>query len=126
MLSTQILSGLYKAVIPLAVMSSLSLEDVDSISEALDRDTLTPLPPPNWGGTNQTGQTSAPPPSYPPHGYSASAPMQLGPSTFNYSTESTSQYSSLPPPSLGAPPCSMGQVNPASSVLSGSGMSKLQ
>lgn len=95
-------------------MSQLSLEELDSVSEA-DRDTLAPLPPPNWGGPNPpsvsgpVSSASAPPPSYRSlMGPSAVPGVGYGPPGGSvgggYSTETTSQYSSLPPPSLGGPP----------------------
>ncbi len=47
-------------------MSSLTLEDIDSVSE-VDRDTLAPLPPPSWNNIyhNPYGPTPAylPPPA---------------------------------------------------------------
>ncbi|XP_033724775.1 segment polarity protein dishevelled homolog DVL-3-like isoform X3 [Pecten maximus] len=54
-------------------LSTLSLEDVDSVSEA-DRDTLAPLPPPHWNNQYPYGNTSYLPTnlSYiPPYSYTS-------------------------------------------------------
>nr|KAG5706442.1 hypothetical protein BaRGS_032835 [Batillaria attramentaria] len=56
-------------------LSAMSLEDVDSVSEA-DRDTLAPLPPPAWNNQYPYPSSSFLPHnvSYiPPHAYAASA-----------------------------------------------------
>ncbi|XP_064610664.1 segment polarity protein dishevelled homolog DVL-3-like isoform X7 [Liolophura sinensis] len=64
-------------------LSALSLEDVDSVSEA-DRDTLAPLPPPSWNSYMPQNISYIPPYSY-------------------TSTESTSYVDGFAPPGVGVP-----------------------
>lgn len=80
----------------IADMSSLTLEDIDSVSEAdhRDRDTLAPLPPPVWNNqysTNPYGPSYPPPP---PMNYAA-PPMSMPPYTNTFANESAS-YVSMP------------------------------
>ena len=84
-------------------MSQLSLEDVDSVSEA-ERDTLAPLPPPAWNNYTY-GPPYMPPP--PPGGY-------IPPAPYGYSND-TGSYVSLPIGGEG------GNNGSAGSVHSGSG-----
>lgn len=80
-------------------MSLLSLDDMDSVSE-LDRDTLAPLPPPQWN--NQMYYINPPPynnPVYP------TAP----PAPYSYTTNDTSSY-------IGGPASYMGGSNGPGSV----------
>ena len=72
-------------------MSSLTLEDIDSVSE-IDRDTVPPLPPPAWNPNayNPYGPTYMPPPPLPPTNYMPSKP-------FNYSqVPDAASYVSVP------------------------------
>ncbi|XP_050414497.1 segment polarity protein dishevelled homolog DVL-3 isoform X2 [Patella vulgata] len=89
-------------------LTSLSLEDVDSVSEA-DRDTLAPLPPPSWN--NQYPYSSS---SYLPQNLSYIPPYSYT------STDTTSYIGSFidgmapPPPTGGGGNGSAGSVHSAS------------
>ncbi|XP_067658540.1 segment polarity protein dishevelled homolog DVL-3-like isoform X7 [Haliotis cracherodii] len=96
-------------------LTSLSLEDVDSVSEA-DRDTLAPLPPPAWN--NQYPYSSS---NYLPQNLSYIPPYSYT------STDNTSYVGSfvdgMPPPPVGAVPPGGGGNGSAGSVHSASGSS---
>lgn len=81
----------------LADFSSLSLEDVDSVSEA-DRDTLAPLPPPTWN--NQYPYSSS---SYLPQNLSYVPP-------YCYTNTDTTSYVGSFVDGCGAPPSATGGV----------------
>lgn len=75
-------------------LSSLTLEDIDSVSEAdggRERDTLGPLPPPAWANTYNTnpyGPSYMPPPP---------APMNYAPpAPYNYAGNDSASYVSMP------------------------------
>ncbi|XP_046562523.1 segment polarity protein dishevelled homolog DVL-3-like isoform X2 [Haliotis rubra] len=93
-------------------LTSLSLEDVDSVSEA-DRDTLAPLPPPAWN--NQYPYSSS---NYLPQNLSYIPPYSYT------STDNTSYVGSfvdgMPPPPVGAVPPGGGGNGSAGSVHSAS------
>ena len=71
-------------------MSSLTLEDIDSVSE-VDRDTLAPLPPPTWNNVyhNPYGPTPAYMPPPPPGAY-------IPPKPYNYTPNDSASYVSMP------------------------------
>ena len=71
-------------------MSSLTLEDIDSVSE-VDRDTLAPLPPPSWNNVyhNPYGPTPAYLPPPPPGAY-------IPPKPYNYTPNDSASYVSMP------------------------------
>ena len=77
-------------------MSSLTLEDIDSVSE-LDRDTVPPLPPPAWNPNiyNPYGPTYMPPPPLPPTNYAAPPASIGGKPPYGYSNDNVS-YVSMP------------------------------
>ncbi len=70
-------------------LSSLTLEDIDSVSEAeRDRDTIAPLPPPAWSNqysTNPYGPSYMPPPPPPVNmNYAPPAPYNFPNDTASY------------------------------------------
>ncbi|KAK6177510.1 segment polarity protein dishevelled homolog DVL-3 isoform X5 [Patella vulgata] len=99
-------------------LTSLSLEDVDSVSEA-DRDTLAPLPPPSWN--NQYPYSSS---SYLPQNLSYIPPYSYT------STDTTSYIGSFidgmapPPPTGGGGNGSAGSVHSASGSSASGGSKK--
>ncbi len=80
----------YQNLIFLSDMSSLTLEDIDSVSE-VDRDTLAPLPPPSWNNVyhNPYGPSPAYIPPPPPGAY-------IPPKPYNYPPNETASYVSMP------------------------------